>query len=101
MADNAFMTAHVTDHADLRVRKRLGIPRRAVEKQVAQALEHGATHSQFTGKFRRYLDGVFLAERKASNMRVYGGYLYIFAGEDLITCWALPTDFRNIKPRRQ
>lgn len=102
MADNDAMSElHVTDHAELRVRKRMGIPRRAVERQAAAALEKGATHGQFTGKFRRYLDGVFLAERSANNMRVHGGVLYIFRDQTLITCWALPADFRNIKPRRQ
>ncbi|UTC29583.1 hypothetical protein BAMBUS_05250 [Brevundimonas phage vB_BpoS-Bambus] len=89
----------VTDHADLRVRKRLGLPRRAVERQAAAALEKGATHSQFSGKFRRYLDGIYLRERTANNMRVHGGHLYVFVDDILITCWPLPADFRNIKPR--
>ena len=101
MADNAAMSdIQVTEHADLRVRKRLGLPRRAVERQAAAAMEQGATHGQFTGKFRRYLDGVYLRERSANNMRVHAGHLYIFVDDILITCWPLPPHFRNIKPRR-
>lgn len=91
--------AVITDHADQRVRKRLGLPRKAVDKQATAALERGAAHSDFSGSFRRYLDKVFLSERRASNMRVHAGHLYLFAGETLITCWALPPKFRNVKPR--
>jgi hypothetical protein len=91
--------AVITDHADDRMRKRLGLPRKALDKQAAKALEKGATHADFSGSFRRYLDGVFLSERNASNMRIHAGHLYLFKDETLITCWALPPKFRSVKPR--
>lgn len=90
---------HITDHADLRVRKRLGLPRKAVEKKVTEALKNGATHFQFAGSFRRYLDKVYLTERAATNMRVHNGYLFLFCANDLITCWQLPAKYRSVKPR--
>lgn len=91
---------HVTDHADLRVRKRLGVPRKAVDRQVAKALAEGATHADFSGAMRRYLDHVFLKERRANNIRVHAGHIYLFAGNSLITCWPLPSKLRNAKPRQ-
>lgn len=91
--------AIITTHADERVRKRLGLPRKAVEKQAAAALARGATHADYSGSFRRYLDKVFLSERNASNMRVHAGHLYLFNGDTLITCWPIPPKFRSVKPR--
>lgn len=88
---------HVTDHAELRVRKRMGLPRKAVEKMAQTALERGVRHHQYAGSFRRYLDGVFLKERTANNMRVHANYLFLFDEGDLITCWAIPAEFRNVK----
>lgn len=90
---------YITNHADLRVRKRLGLPRKAVEKKVREALLNGATHFQFAGSFRRYLDKVYLTERAATNMRVHAGYLFLFNANDLITCWPLPSKYRGVKPR--
>lgn len=89
----------VSDHADLRMRKRLGIPRKAVERQAQAALAHGARHRDYAGSFRRYLDRVYLSERAAPDMRVHGGFLYLFNKGVLITCWPVPPKYRSIKPR--
>ncbi|USN15554.1 hypothetical protein KIKIMORA_04360 [Brevundimonas phage vB_BpoS-Kikimora] len=93
------MSAHVTEHAELRARKRMGIPRKAVQRQAETALEQGAPPKAFSGSFRRYLDGLYLSERKATNIRVHGGNLYLFAGESLLTCWPVPQRYRSSKPR--
>ncbi len=89
--------ALVTQHGETRMRKRLGLPRKAVARMAEKALREGAQHKQFSGNFRRYLDAVYLAERRANNMRVYGGTLYLFDDECLITCWVLPHKFQNIR----
>lgn len=90
--------AHITDHGEHRVRERLGLKKKAVKRLAERALTEGATHGQFSGRMKRYLDRVFLDHRNASNMRVLNGYLFLFAGESLITCWALPPAFRDAKP---
>jgi hypothetical protein len=92
------MDLDVSDHADQRVRKRMGLPRKAVERMVTSALTEGAARQQYSGSFRRYLDAVYWKEQSANNMRVHSGYLFLFAGSVLITCWVLPTKFRNTKP---
>ncbi|AXQ68598.1 hypothetical protein HOU00_gp059 [Caulobacter phage CcrPW] len=90
---------HVSEHADFRVRKRMGIPRKAVDRMVTKALADGASHSAFSGSMKRYLDHVYLKEGRANNMKVHAGYLFLFAGSTLITCWPLPPKYRNTKPR--
>jgi len=88
----------VTKHGGQRIRERLGIPKKAVAKLAEKALTEGATHAQFAGRMKRYLDRVFLDHRNANNMRVLNGYLFLFYGENLITCWALPQSVRDAKP---
>lgn len=87
----------MTTHASARMRERMGVPKRAVAKLAETALSEGKRHSDFAGSIRRYLDGVFLQHRSATNMRVYAQHLFIFDGETLITAWMLPPKFRNRK----
>ena len=89
--------AHVTKHGSGRVRERMGVPKRAVEKMAMDALAKGKRHSDFSGSMRRYLDGVFLQYGTANNMRVFSQHLFLFRDDTLITAWALPSKYRNSK----
>lgn len=85
----------ISVHAIQRVRKRCGIQKKAVPKLVREAMEQGRRHSDFSGKFCRYLDGVFLKEKSANNMRVHNGFLFLFRDQLLITAWPVPPQFRK------
>lgn len=85
----------ITDHAMRRCRKRMGLQKKAIQKMAETAFNQGKQHKDFSGSFRRYLDGEFLKDKTASNMRVWNGYLFIFAGETLITAWLLPGKYRR------
>lgn len=87
----------VSRHGASRLRERMGVPKRAIEKLAADALTKGKKHSDFAGSMRRYLDGVFLEHRTANNMRVFAQHLFVFDGDTLITAWMLPSKFRNRK----
>lgn len=93
------MTLQVTAHGGKRVRERVGIPKRAVAKLAARAMVDGATHAQFTGSMKRYLDAIYMDHGSANNMRILNGYLFLFADERLVTCWLLPERFRRTKPK--
>lgn len=85
----------VTKHGERRIRERIGVPKRAVERMAGKALSDGHKHSDFSGAMRRYLNSVFLDHKNANNMRVYNQHLFIFDGETLVTVWLLPAKFRN------
>lgn len=90
----------VTKHANLRIRKRCGLPRKAVEATVFKAIEYGLKMSDVSGKLRKYIDYLYFSHDKiASNIRVYGDYVYIFSNTDLITVIPLPMQYRNISRR--
>lgn len=88
---------YISGHGEERMRKRLGLPRRAAQRTAEKALKDGATHGQFTGSFKRYLDSVFFSNPAINNLRVHAGTLYLFANETLVTCWQVPTKYRSVR----
>lgn len=93
--------AHITQHGMDRLSERSGKPKRAIQKLANDALSKGKKHSEFSGSFKRYLDGVFLDHRNATNMRVYAAQLFLFRDDVLITAWQIPPKYRGVKAKRQ
>ena len=84
------------NHGNSRVRERMGIPKKAVARMVEKAATEGRSPNEFSGRFRRYLDGLFLKHHKATNIRVYGQYIFLFnTTMELITAWPFPAGFKN------
>ena len=86
----------VTGHGASRLRKRLGVPKRAVARMATKALADGYKPSDFPSHARRLLDGVTphrgVNEQPAA-IRVYNQHLFLFAGTVLITAWRLRPDW--------
>ncbi len=82
--------AVVTKHAEKRIRQRLGINKRATDRAADKALQFGITHAEAKGKLCRYLDGLFLLNRRPNNLRVYNHAVYLFRDTKLITVLPLP-----------
>lgn len=89
------MPPKITKHAHKRIKQRLGLPKRAVERNAENAWNQGRKHKDYTGSFKRYLDSIFLRERTASEMRILNGYIYIFTADALITVYIAPQRYRN------
>ncbi|MDD3029787.1 MAG: hypothetical protein PHS57_05865 [Alphaproteobacteria bacterium] len=64
-------------------------------KVTNNAFDKGITHTQTSGSLKRYLDGLYLRERKANNIRIYGDKVFLFAGETLITVLRLPQKYKK------
>lgn len=86
----------VTRHGEKRTRKRLGINRSAVSKQVQKALDEGLFRDQAIGSLRKYLDDIH-GQYPASLMAVYNSAIYIFQSKKgkLITMYHLPGKYRK------
>lgn len=89
----------ITNHAAKRVRQRLGIPKRAVPDMVQRAYDSGIEHATARGRLKRYLDKLYLEHMNASNMRVFGMFIYLFRGQTLITVLPLPKNLRGGVPK--
>lgn len=85
----------ITKHAEKRIRKRLGVPRSAVDKIAQDAFDNGIRHSEVSGRVKRFIDGQFLHnENHADNIRIHNRYVFIFKKDTLITVFGLPERLR-------
>lgn len=91
----------VTKHATRRIRQRLGINKKSVDKNAERALQFGLTHADVKGKLCRYLDGIYLQNRRPTNMRVYNHSVYLFRDATLITVIPLPHRLWSIADKQQ
>jgi len=89
------MSKKVTAHASLRVRKRAGLPKKAVQKNADTALLKGVSHKESKGRLRKYFNYLFLSHMKGSDIRMYGGYVYIFTSSNLVTVFQIPNIYRD------
>lgn len=81
---------HVTRHARMRVRQRLGRPARAVQRAAREAWLHGITIDQTAGNLRVFLDEKIERHGKGHDMRIFRGCVYVFEQEALITVYHVP-----------
>ena len=87
----------VSKHGAKRVRKRFGVPKKAVAQVVSRAFFEGRCHADCNGSLRRYLDKQFFSGgERANNMRISSGYLWLFRGNTFMTLWPLPGKYRKI-----
>ena len=90
------MNISVSKHGAKRVRKRFGVPKKAVERVVNRAFFEGRHHADCNGSLRRYLDKQFLSGgAHANNMRISSGHLWLFHGNTLVTLWSLPSKYQR------
>lgn len=86
----------VTNHGEYRVRKRTGVPKKAVDRMAKRALLEGIGRCEFSGSLRRYLDGAYHHHNEeANNIKVWNEKIWIFNGDILITVLDLPQKYKN------
>lgn len=97
---HAFDDIKVSEHGRQRARERLGIPRRAIKRMAALARRHGKGRAYFRGDLRRYLESCSQGGAVRQDVRVYGGFIYIFGMDGtFVTCWPVPRVFQQAVAR--
>lgn len=91
--------AIVTKHGAERMRGRIGIPKKAVQRLADIALSEGVRHSETTGALHRYISALYHKEKTANQIRLYGDKTYIFQGNKLITVIPTPNKYLKIIKR--
>lgn len=85
----------LTNHGELRARKRLGLNRKAVGRSIDAAWAEGREIKHFTGSLKKYLG--YEAKKEHSIIRVHKGNIYLFSAEGALkTCWPVPTKYRKV-----
>lgn len=86
----------VTNHAEKRMKKRMGINKKDIDKIAKKAIEGGIMHSETKGQLHHYLDKVFLSHRTGANIRIYQQKIFIFTSNfTLVTVLPVPTNLIN------
>lgn len=88
----------VTDHAEIRMKERLGLRKKAIQRMAQRAFESGFRRRDTKGRLKRYLDASYSLHGKGNQVRVYGDFIYIFHSWTLITVLNLPSDLRGGLP---
>lgn len=84
----------ITNHGEHRMRKRLGLPKRTVDKEFTKALESGKYQKDFTGRFRKYLDRKSIENK--SRPIVYKHNIYwVNTNNILITVFPVPREYKK------
>ena len=94
----------VSSHGEKRVKMRLGLPAKAVDREVANAYARGKRRTEFTGLIRKYLDNLYakgVNSGSATDIVVHGNNIFLFAGSILVTTWPLPPQHRIRKAKRK
>lgn len=86
----------MTNHSIQRTKDRLGLSKKIADKNAQKALEFGITHSETKGNLKKFLDKLYLSERKANNMRIYNHNVYCFDNKTLITVINLPSNLCKV-----
>lgn len=100
--------AKITKHAKERAKERCGFNNNTINRMADKILEQGIRHCECTGQLKRWVDGLYLEEKNANNIRLYGDKAYLFRGTVLITIIQIPNNLisrvasiRNRKERGQ
>jgi len=92
MSENATVITH---HASDRAWDRLGLKPDSVQRLANMAFANGIRQEDTAGSQARYLGALFMQEKTANNLRVYGDAVFIFVGNVLVTAHHLPHRYRE------
>ena len=91
----------ITKHACERMRKRIGIPKKAVERKAVKAFYLGRRVSEGCGVLGKFMARCIDFDRWHHYDVVYGNFLYIFNRNILITVYGVPSEIRHMRMRNQ
>lgn len=86
------MKVKVSHHAEQRMRERLGLNKKSIERIAQRALDKGISHNQTKGNLKKWVTGTWAKNKNANNIKIYGDKCFIFHDELLITVIQLPRD---------
>ena len=94
----------LTKHSISRLEQRCGVSRKNASTVAKRAFKRGITHAETHGNLHRFLDTLYLSQKKGTNMRIYGNAVYIFKEDVLITVINIPRnlmeDVKELKKER-
>ena len=88
---------YVTKHSKKRIKERMGLPKKSIQRQATLAIERGYSHRETKGNLRKYIDRVYLSHRQGNNIKVYNNHIFVFQNTILITVLKIPAKLQGNK----
>ena len=81
----------VCKHAEKAIRKRIGIPKKAVVKLANEAFDNGLSIPETSGSLNRYLTKQYYKNKNMGKIKVYSEYVFFFSNQKvLVTVYHSP-----------
>lgn len=80
----------LTKHSIIRLEQRCGVSKKNASTVAKRAFKRGITHAETHGNLHRFLDSIYLSQKKGTNMRIYGNAVFVFKEDVLITVINIP-----------
>lgn len=87
----------VTQHAEQRLRERCGFNRKTSERMAKRAFDNGIPHCKTKGQLNKWITSLYMKNKNANNIRLYGDMVYIFCDGTLVTVMHIPYSLRKNK----
>lgn len=89
------MTVIVTRHAEKRLKERIGLSKKALQRAAETAYDKGVKHHETTGNLNKWVTSLYFNNCAANNIRLYNDKAWIFAGQNLVTVIQVPASLKN------
>ena len=88
---------NITKHASMRMSQRCGIQKNTQAKVVRRAWRHGVRHieSSIDINLKRWIDSLYLSQRKPNKILLYGNGAYLFKDNVLLTVIHVPENLQG------
>ena len=89
------MRVYITKHAEQRLKERVGLSKKALQRAADTAFEKGIRHNETIGDLNKWVTSKFFQNTNANNIRLYNDKAWIFAGDRLITVIQIPASLKR------
>lgn len=89
------MPVIITRHAAERLKERIGLGKKALQRAAEAAFDKGLKHSETIGNLKKWVTSLYFNNRAANNIRLYNDKAWIFAEEKLVTVIQIPASLKK------
>ena len=90
----------ISPHSKDRMKERLGMNKKSIEKHAKKAYADGLKHSETSGRLNKYITMLYFKKEIANNIRIYHHYVYVFKEGILLTVIPLPRDLHDLADKQ-
>ena len=86
---------YITKHAEKRLKERIGLNKKALQRAADTAFEKGIRHNETIGNLNKWVTAKFFQNTNANNIRLYNDKAWIFTDDRLITIIQVPASLKK------